>query len=92
MRKGSLVLCAHDAVINADIWSMDILTGTTLVAAWATDVWSWCGCPICPAIEADGEQQNIPEFLEIFLPGAHQGRQLKSENNVIEYFIFHKRL
>lgn len=97
VRKGSLFLCAHNAVINevADIWSRDIPTGTTLVAAWcpwATDVWSWCWCPICPAIEADGEQQNIPQLLEIYHPGAWQGRQLKLENNVIEYFIFHKRL
>lgn len=97
LRKESLFLCAHNAVINevADIWSMDIPTGTTLVAAWcpwATDVWSWCWCPICPAIEADGEQQNIPKLLELYHPGAQRGRQLKLENNVIEYFIFHERL
>jgi len=32
------------------------------------------------------------KLLEIYHPGAQRGRWLKLENNVIEYFIFHKRL
>lgn len=79
VEKGRLFLCDHDVFVSeaVEIWSMDVPTGLPLVAAWcpwATDVWSWCWCPICPAIEADGEQLNISELLEVYHPRAQQGR------------------
>lgn len=45
--RGRLFLCARDVFVSeaVEIWSMDVPTGLTLVAAWcpwATDVWSWC--------------------------------------------------